>query len=744
MRIWRWFTSRVSSTQEEDKELKLEVLRSLLPGVSSAIISDTLRGLSTEMSSDPYLQAIFEESLESEAMLILIKNLKTQLIGQSERERQVTIWRELEAESSASFLREEVMERFHNSEYMKKLFEHYQAFGVAREILTLPLMCLPSVAEVEFHFQLSGERLLSHRQLVFEAIFQRDCYLGYERARHMSTLMDSPPLPLFSTLTHAVMTYVWQCWQQQTSVAQPSEAAPSHLNRLILALRRGVVAAPHNLYALYAAETVESWADSVYSSRDLIPQELLNRPEQKIISLHREALPQAEPMLSPLSALAQLAEDGPNRVTKEAIGLEVTEKIEAEVKLETEAEVKLETEVVDELETTNEVEIEAHHIAEEKKDFPSLDPAWALERTLSPESLDLTEIEFDSLVRTDRSPLSSELMTQWKSGAARLVRGELSSLWSRLWSGHRFSAVPVRFQNFLEADGLESLSKVLDHQGVPLFREQLIDLLSDLGLRLPRVWELQVLYAAGSLDSFSAFWTRDSRIHLWSPSEGAWRSQTQNMSVAVTAFWDESTYDEEELDDLALEILDADSLLESLASSRVQTFDFGLSDLLLETEEIHDIEPSHNESDFIAQSQEEVRPELELAPTPELELAPIPELEVSRDLELKPKVVSATETPSEQDSITMLLSVLPYAYEAILREQSVEICSTLIFVRNERRVLRKSVHEALNTSMVRISLGLHKLGQDLQQAGLPQLVQSKFETTRTAPVSGSYLIWVGP
>ena len=74
-------------------------------------------------------------------------------------------------------------------------------------------------------------------------------------------------------------------------------------------------------------------------------------------------------------------------------------------------------------------------------------------------------------------------------------------------------------------------------QGIPVNRLDLIRLLTSAHLRLPEVWELQVLTAMNALSSPAPIWTRNHRNLVWCPKSGTWIAPPSHTPLQLVAFW---------------------------------------------------------------------------------------------------------------------------------------------------------------------------------------------------------------
>ena len=266
MRILRWLTFWSAKPRETNHELKLEILRVLLPGVSSARLSKYVRDQSADYDHDISLKVIFTEIIDSRAMEALVSRLETALISCEESERQMIIWRELEADSHSASLRESVTERFRESHLITSLAHYFEPYGIPGFIIELPLMCIPSAADIKHYFDERGHHLLSHRELIMEALIKRDRALLLERSRSTFNLFEGQSRPLFVDLSYAVAHFVSE---SRIQISDHS-LTPAPLNRFIATLRRLVVMHPQHLYALHAVESVERWTDQTYTYRSSI------------------------------------------------------------------------------------------------------------------------------------------------------------------------------------------------------------------------------------------------------------------------------------------------------------------------------------------------------------------------------------------------------------------------------------------------------------------------------------------
>ena len=137
----------------------------------------------------------------------------------------------------------------------------------------------------------------------------------------------------------------------------------------------------------------------------------------------------------------------------------------------------------------------------------------------------------------------------------------------------------IRLSSSARSGSPERLYNEVRHMAIPLYRDQLISMISRFRLRLPQVWELQALYASGELPSNTVYWTRNSRQHLWSPTEGKWRSVSQDLKVKLALFFGDDDWDSNSLIYHEYTEIDALTSLENLASQTMKSFDFGLNDL---------------------------------------------------------------------------------------------------------------------------------------------------------------------
>jgi hypothetical protein len=106
-------------------------------------------------------------------------------------------------------------------------------------------------------------------------------------------------------------------------------------------------------------------------------------------------------------------------------------------------------------------------------------------------------------------------------------------------------------------------------------------------------------------------------------------------------------------------------------------------------------------------------------------------------------------TPPTLDSIVVEASTssvftrLSAEHLAIIYAQSEEFQELLRLLAEQKRGLKNDLAQQAGISRTRVMIEIQKFNRQLEAAQLSILVVSKFETTRTAPVSGSYLHWLG-
>ena len=86
---------------------------------------------------------------------------------------------------------------------------------------------------------------------------------------------------------------------------------------------------------------------------------------------------------------------------------------------------------------------------------------------------------------------------------------------------------------------------------------------------------------------------------------------------------------------------------------------------------------------------------------------------------------------------------LSAAYLSVISEQTEEFRELLRLLAEQKRGLKNDLAQQAGISRTRVMIEIQKFNRQLEAAQLPTLILSKFETTRTAPVSGSYLHWLG-
>ena len=130
--------------------------------------------------------------------------------------------------------------------------------------------------------------------------------------------------------------------------------------------------------------------------------------------------------------------------------------------------------------------------------------------------------------------------------------------------------------SFKEYVSFDSFKHWIYEYGVPYQRHDLIHLLSSVGLRLPEVWEVQVLMAMGKLSSHQPLWTRNHRDLLWSPVEsGGWTVLRANQAIQLVAFWIQEGEEHLQSQDKE-QIAEASEWLKVLANQMLNETSFGI------------------------------------------------------------------------------------------------------------------------------------------------------------------------
>lgn len=738
--LWR------SNKAERNHKLKLNILRLLLPGMNAVVIEEYIRTRHQLTASHPALSTIMNEEFTRSSMSSLVDQLKKTDSKLSESELQQKIWQLLESDHQLSELRERITGLYIQSQDLQNVFKLFESRGIPQNICEIPFLCLPASSHITHHLSHSGHNLLAYRQLALEALLQKDSYLFLERSRVMFNTFKMSPIPLFVDLVYAIAQFINESMKRDYDADDVSEV-PLHLIQLISSLRRQVMAYPQHLFILHTVEQVETWADQKYAHRSLVS-----------VSHDRE-----------VSDLLQEPED------------QVSDQVEETVQLSSGQNMKIET-AEDQYLTVSSQSTTSPTYQQSSR---SLDISWVLQRVSASSNSTVEQ-------KNTRGTESVLPLASWRSKSLLLRKGDLESLWSSLLIGQGFASITLDSLHDLQVKTVDQLNHLIGRRGVPLLRNEAVRLLGSLGLRLPQVWEVQALYASGHLNSSSAFWTRDSRQHLWSPSEGRWRAQSQKLKVTLTAFWDEHTYTSQDLESEEYEAIDALIWLDSLASDTINAFDFGLSELVdlnltpsadiferstAETQE-YTVEINSEVDRLESLSEENILVEPE-ASSPELLSESLSEAVISVEpddlsMEVGSESPSEEARPAESDGPSMkVVSDSPIApgisvesevdtrdqtwpshviesfgelspeYLHIISEGSEELFQILLMIKKHQHILRKDLEIMTGCSSVRISLTLNKLKILIQKNNLELLVSQKFETSRTAPVTGTYYTWLG-
>ena len=295
----------------------------------------------------------------------------------------------------------------------------------------------------------------------------------------------------------------------------------------------------------------------------------------------------------------------------------------------------------------------------------------------------------------------------------------------------------------------------LRNMDIPLYRDQLVSVISPFRLRLPQVWELQALYSSEELSSDTVYWTRDSRQHLWSPTEGKWRSVSQSLKAKLVLFFNDDHWNIDALSHEEYIEIDALASLESLASQAMKCFDFGLNDL------------GAFEEAFVHEPIDDASATFELTPKAESQdKSAEHEEEQERfsavvDFQLEAKTEISTEAANTEVANTegtavkpdfgqysedqqALFNLIPHEYipHILALDKDESLSRILMIIHNEKKILNRDLMSKYGINSIKVSLSITKLDRALKENQLKSLVANRFETTRTAPQTGTYLSWL--
>ena len=582
MKLWRWFTSWTKTSRDEDIRQRRHVLQLLLPGVSLNLLEEAERGKPSALNSDDALKAIFKTELAHPQVSKAFQGLRDQLNGLDDVRTQALIWQALEADPDLAAMRERVLDHFLASSWFIDLLKTFESRGGSRAVLELPFLSLPSVSDVSRSAEEVNINLLAHRQSAFEALLSRDVFEFQERAQLTleATSRLSPP-PLHSEILVAVSKYLYA--SSQRIGPHPVNEASTPLLGLLNTMRRLVSSYPQHVFVLYATRQLEEWAYSIYPNLS-IPQvksgvdsakESSKAPEEnekvtlspEIVRSDVEELPAT---LDHQTTQRAKEEVEPSE-TKTAGEIKVAEVTEGATEITLSEEPAEERTVVEAAEDETLAQVEE----EPAKRSIRFNPISALERVTPEERARLTP-PVDQLASSQ--PTSWALPQEFVRSGLMIQRGETRSAWSHYdWRG-RFAKSSPYPSSLPTHTSLSRLDGVLRQGGgLPLVRDEVMRLLSSVGLRLPEAWELQVLHACEFIDHLTAYWTRSSRSHLWSPSERRWVSPHRRCMVGLTGFWDDRLVSRHELVERRPEmVLDANQILSELAGEELEMFDFGV------------------------------------------------------------------------------------------------------------------------------------------------------------------------
>ena len=308
--------------------------------------------------------------------------------------------------------------------------------------------------------------------------------------------------------------------------------------------------------------------------------------------------------------------------------------------------------------------------------------------------------------------------------------------------------------------GLRSFNEFyndLRNMDIPLYRDQLVSVISPFRLRLPQVWELQALYSSEELSADTVYWTRDSRQHLWSPTEGKWRSVSQNLKAKLVLFFNDDHWSIDALSYEEYTEIDALASLESLASQAMKSFDFGLTDLGVFEE------ASVNEPIGDAYATFELAPKAEsqdksVGNKEEQErFSAVVDFQLEAKTEVSTEAAHTEAAPTEATAVPpdfgqyseeqqALFKLIPHEYISYILalDKDESLSQILMIIHNEKKILNRDLMEKYGINSIKVSLSINKLERTLKENQLKSLVANRFETTRTAPQTGTYLTWVLP
>ncbi len=282
----------------------------------------------------------------------------------------------------------------------------------------------------------------------------------------------------------------------------------------------------------------------------------------------------------------------------------------------------------------------------------------------------------------------------------------------------------------------DELLAYLSNKATPLYRDQLLKMISPLSLRLPQVSELQALYAANELASDTVYWTRDARDRLYSPSEGRFRSVKQSLKVKLALFFADEALNWDELADKPYTEIDAQASLATLASDAMDKLNFGLFEDVPNSETDASKTPLSNAPAFQLEAKSE---EVKLKGS----------VSVASSQVTQPRVLaeeySSLDLSQYSELQQALFSELPAEYITHIQALDTNeqlMTKLLTIIKSEQKISSKDLSSQFGISMIVASLNLGKLDRVLKEHNLAPLVANRFETTRTAPTTGTYFTWL--